>query len=470
MSAQTKISGQINWGCLVPVCFVFLIVYIGVSNFVTMEAMKNCDGVEHNVDSIRHALEYYWDDTQRTDVPSLEILKKEKYLSGNVMGHLFGSSPCTITIITSSEPKRCPRGKYYVLRNMRTNWGEWVDEWPADMDLASAETDNLADEDKYRLANEAYVASSLASNKLLDPEEIHTKLIGMQFRSIEEILKDVESKFNENIEYEYLFLNSYELFCLNEANNYLELGTYFDKWVEETDSYMAYAARGTYYKNRAYDYRGSGYINTVSEDNLEMARRYWNLAVLDFKKSISLNSRLLPAYSQIVRTMRSMGKRSEAEVYVKAVLDIYPESYYIRYHYLKFLQPKWGGSHEEAFAFIRESQDYGHNNPRIWALRGYVYSSMAYNYMVDENYICAVENYSKALDYGDNKAWLANTARALWLIGEYDASVSTMEKIRPYALSPAHLESTIRFLKESIKKENFYEDGSPDYHTFEQYW
>jgi hypothetical protein len=69
-----------------------------------------------------------------------------------------------------------------------------------------------------------------------------------------------------------------------------------------------------------------------------------------------------------------------------------------------------------------------------------------------------------------NKSWLAKTALALWELEEHDASVRTMEKIRPYALRPEHLESTIRFLKESINNKNFDTGASPTYDTFVQRW
>ena len=81
----------------------------------------------------------------------METLKKEGYLSLNGVGYLFGSSPETITVITSSEPKRCRRGKYYVvkIKEVTEREGiksvefdrEWLDEWPVDIPNPNPEED-----------------------------------------------------------------------------------------------------------------------------------------------------------------------------------------------------------------------------------------------------------------------------------------------------------------------------------------
>jgi hypothetical protein len=134
MTEKTEKPNNSNWGCFVAVCIVFsFLPLIALLNMRAMQEKENCDRAERDADNISYALASYYSDPERTDVPSVETLKKLKDLSLNGVGYIFGSSPYDIIIITSSEPKRCGRGKYHVRRDMGKLWGEWVDEWSDDI-------------------------------------------------------------------------------------------------------------------------------------------------------------------------------------------------------------------------------------------------------------------------------------------------------------------------------------------------
>ena len=142
MFTQYEMSDYFKWGCIVSVCIVFLLLITSaVSNWLVLREHKHCNRVEGDLDIIYAALYvYYRDHPERTDVPSLETLKKEQNFSIYGVGYIFGSSPEDITAITSSESKRCNRGKYYVAKFMSR--GTWVDEWPTNIPNPNLVEDN----------------------------------------------------------------------------------------------------------------------------------------------------------------------------------------------------------------------------------------------------------------------------------------------------------------------------------------
>ncbi len=155
---------------LVQVCVVLFVVFIGLASFNIFQAMhtkENCIRAWDDAYNIFSALANYYFEHDQTHVPSLKTLEKVERLDLYCVRYLLGSSPETITIITSSEPNQCWQGKYYVVKVNGTerrwvNWEEWfrnprarvihwreweknqsgwVDEWPADIPNPNPEED-----------------------------------------------------------------------------------------------------------------------------------------------------------------------------------------------------------------------------------------------------------------------------------------------------------------------------------------
>lgn len=329
---------------------------------------------------------------------------------------------------------------------------------------------DISESEKYNLANMAYMGSGKTLNELLSPTTLHMMLMEKKYSILEQELKATENKYEKDKKYEFLFLNSYEALHFDNANNYYNLEEYFSDWVSNKSSYSAYAGRGFYFNSRALKYRGSGYKNSVAKKDLDKARYYWNKAVDDFNKAIALNPKLLPVYSQLIQVYRSMGKKDEAKSMIEIALHEIPTSYYIRRNTLAYLQPKWGSSYDEAYAFIKEAQVYGAKNPRIWVLRGYVSGSKADQCMLDKNFECAAKYYDQALKYGVDNTWLAKKAYSLWMTGKHQESIDSMKQIIPYTVYVSGLQGTIRYLKGVAASNNPAGSNSPQYNDFIRNW
>lgn len=91
---------------------------------------QSCSKAETDAQNILAALSSYYAEPDRTDVPSIEMLRISENLSlNNEEAEIFGSATGTITVIIADTSKRCPRGNYFIT-DMGGNVGYWLEEWP----------------------------------------------------------------------------------------------------------------------------------------------------------------------------------------------------------------------------------------------------------------------------------------------------------------------------------------------------
>lgn len=319
--------------------------------------------------------------------------------------------------------------------------------------------DQYTEAQKYKMVNDA-LAKAVSANDL-SSTALEALIQQKNFNELEKLLANIENNYKkEPSVYEGNLIRSFESFAHIDNKNYEMTLVNFNQWVTAKKSYFAYAARGYYILGEASRYRGQNYISQTSKENLSKARALWNLALDDLRISIKLNPEFIPAYDQILQISRSNGDSVLEKETIAKVLKLAPQSYYIRSNYVEFLQPKWGGTYEEANKFIQDAQIYGSRNPQIWRLRGFVASAQAYQYQLDGNFTEAIKMYSEALKYGDRLYWLSNQAFNYYRLANFDAAIENVKRITNYLPNEEkakafHLVQIMKTESQKFKKQSF---------------
>jgi tetratricopeptide (TPR) repeat protein len=321
------------------------------------------------------------------------------------------------------------------------------------------QNDQYTEAQKYKLVNEALAKAVSISD--LSSTTLEALIQQKNFNELEKLLANIENNYKKDPGvYEGSLIRSFDSFARIDNKNYETTLANFNQWVTARKSYFAYAARGYYILGEASRYRGTAYIRQTPKVNLLKAEELWDLALDDLRTSIKLSPEFIPAYDQILKISRSNGDHALEEETLAKVLKLAPQTYYIRSNYVEFLQPKWGGTYEEANKFINDAQIYGGRNPQIWRLRGFVASAMAYQYQLDGNYAEAIKMYSEALKYGDRLYWLGNQALVYYRLGNFEAAIENVIRITNYLPNDRkskafHLVQIMKAESQKLKKQSF---------------
>jgi tetratricopeptide (TPR) repeat protein len=314
-----------------------------------------------------------------------------------------------------------------------------------------AESAKLSSNEKVLLANKWLLDSYSITD--ISVEKLGILLASENFTEIENILSKTEQKFKIDVRYELNLIRAYEAFSrIAEQDATHSSLAHFEKWISQSKSYIPHAAMGFYYAGLAGKARGNKYIGQIPEKNLVIARSFWTKSMSSLNKSISINDKFLPSYDGIIVVGMASGNREAAEKAISSALSNTPEAFYIRVNYIEYLQPKWGGTYEDANKFINAAQKYGEKNPRIWTLRGLVPAMQADQCQLDGKYAMSISKYTEALKYGDKPSWIRGKAFGQYMISDYKGAIESMNRASKY-LNPDQKSSLLRVV-EVLKAED----------------
>ncbi len=270
----------------------------------------------------------------------------------------------------------------------------------------------------------------MAVKKLDDPDtaEITNLLLQEKFEEFEKRSKYYEKQFSKNPLYESPLFKLYNAIDPENGNLYEKL----IKWVNTRPSYISYAARGIYKVNQGSLIRGNKFASDTPPENLYGMHLFHQEGKTDLLAAIKLNKRFSPAYcALIVVEMASGNIYGTTSIHNLAVRSI-PETYYVRYDYLRSLYPKWGGSYELMQEYVDGLDKAAQKNPRIWSLKGEVAAERGNSAWLDEDYQSAIQYYTEALSYGDRLSFLKYRGRLYMLVGQDALALEDFLKFRKY--------------------------------------
>ena len=275
-----------------------------------------------------------------------------------------------------------------------------------------------------------------ASNALMDARkiddpnsgEITNLILQENFEEFEKRSKYYEKQFLKNPLYESPLFKLYNAIDA-DSNHLLEK---LDKWVKTRPSYISYAVRGVCKVNLGWIIRGDKYADDTSPENLFGMHLFHEEGKTDLLAAIKLNKRLSPAYCALIGIEMASGNiDSTTNIHDLAVRSI-PQSYYVRYDYLKSLYPRWGGSFELMQEYVDGLDKAAQKNPRIWSLKAEVPAERGYTAWLDKDLDSAIQYYTEALSYGDRMSFLKYRGRLYMLVNQDALALEDFMKYRKY--------------------------------------
>lgn len=254
--------------------------------------------------------------------------------------------------------------------------------------------------------------------------------------------------YESDIAYEFAWIFSYRTFDdigdrKGAEEAYLH---FFDNWVNQTDSAIAYAARGMFYLGVASAHRGGKFSSQTRSSQFREMREYLALTDSNFAVALEKDSGLLPVYEAQMSSATKRGEDSLVQEVMEKALVVAPSSYWIRAAYLHDLKPQWGGSYEEMQVYLDSLTSIYDTNPRLWRLQGEAAGNRARRAYRNDEYEMAVQYISEALEYGDKYTWLKDRAFFNYKLKRYNESIADLKRIAGYGGGVEGTEFLIHYL------------------------
>ncbi|MBH0184337.1 MAG: DUF4034 domain-containing protein [Nitrospira sp.] len=175
-----------------------------------------------------------------------------------------------------------------------------------------------------------------------------------QFTRLNQLYENLQQHYEQGLINDRDLVLQYQAFYDTSPENEASL----NQWVEKAPkSYPARLARGLYYASVGVEYRGAKVIANTPSAKIRDLHHYLDLSNKDLVDSLPLTAK--PIVS-LLRLLKSSKHRDGKQVNRRWLDDstlIDPNNYEVRREYMITLTPRWGGSHDEMWAFLKECQD-----------------------------------------------------------------------------------------------------------------
>ena len=129
------------------------------------------------------------------------------------------------------------------------------------------------------------------------------------------------------------------------------------EWVDRyRNSYVALAARGSFYYFQGLEARGTAYIKDTPEGNIRAMRAYFDKAGADLERSLALTLKPYLSRLTLMSMARTNGNRRAERVQYLEAVKLAPQSVELRLAHMVSLEPRWGGSYRQMEALVAESR------------------------------------------------------------------------------------------------------------------
>ena len=175
-----------------------------------------------------------------------------------------------------------------------------------------------------------------------------------QFSRLNQLYEDLQQQYETGLINDRDLTLQYQAFYDTSPEN----ETFLNQWVEKSPkSYPARLARGIYYASVGKEHRGSDFIrNTPAEKILEL-HRYLDLSNRDVVDSLPLTAKPIVSVLQLLKSSKHRDGEKANRMWLQYGNRIDPKNYGLRRQYMLTLTPRWGGSYDEMWTFLKECQD-----------------------------------------------------------------------------------------------------------------
>ena len=175
----------------------------------------------------------------------------------------------------------------------------------------------------------------------------------------------------------------------------------FDDWVAAMPrSFAAEGARGLYYWRLGWRERGGRYPGDTPPERIARMRDHHEKALDSLQRARALNPRFSLAYALLISLAATTGDRFLRQDALHVGLRAVPRSALIRFHYLKSLQPWWGGSLDDIRTFLAETREAFPDDPELDFLQGYLDFATAETWRQQDKRTGPTQYYDRAVRHG----------------------------------------------------------------------
>ena len=230
------------------------------------------------------------------------------------------------------------------------------------------------------------------------PQE-ERKIIVEMLRS--EQFAQLDQRYNTLQErYEQGTINDRELTLKYQAfyDTSPENEAYLNQWIaKNTTSYPARLARGIYLRKLGEAARGAAYVKDTPRENMVKLQQYLERANGDFLDSLKLSRKPIVTLLHLVNSSMMRGDKQESIVWLNYANRIDPNNYGIKRRYLLTITPRWGGSYDQMWAFLKACRDQQTSAEFLRIFESTIYLDQAKSFAEQDQRERALPLYRKAL-------------------------------------------------------------------------
>jgi tetratricopeptide (TPR) repeat protein len=198
-----------------------------------------------------------------------------------------------------------------------------------------------------------------------------------------------------------------------------------DQWVAQAPaSAHALAARGMHEVAIGQEARGEDTIANTPPESLANMSKALDAARRDLQKALSINPRIMPAYTALIYIAKLSGDRELAERTIQQATKVDPATFYPRAYLSNMYEPRWGGSFEAMDRIAAEAMPLVDQNPRLTDLKVTALAARGLSFHWSHDYAAALREFDKGLAEGPDKFYLD---LAQYAAGEANDNVRAVE-------------------------------------------
>ncbi|MBS2026424.1 MAG: hypothetical protein JST54_00850 [Deltaproteobacteria bacterium] len=196
-------------------------------------------------------------------------------------------------------------------------------------------------------------------------DETLTLLKQRKFKQLDAALNSIQARFEHGQATEFELRNAYRPFYDESPDAYHPLS----EWAStERSSYPAHLARAINLRRRASRARGAKLIKDTPTDKIDEMEDLLAQAKDELDSSLTLTAQPYLSLINLMDITFEHGDQEEARRLIDKADAMVPQNMLARLTYLQNLDPRYGGSFEEAQAFIDASKQAGVNTTVLDAM------------------------------------------------------------------------------------------------------
>ncbi len=233
----------------------------------------------------------------------------------------------------------------------------------------------------------------------LAPTQSETRALldSNRFAELERRFSVIQQGYRQGSVSDVELRNAFRVFYPTDA----ALEPKYTAWIAQFPrSYVAHLARAIYYKKVGQESRGTDYIAKTTGGQMNGMEVAFGKALSDLHASVELDDKPLLAYLHELDIYSYEGDSKRCRELLDAAIEIDPRDFIAREKYMNTLEPRWGGSIQQMYAFLEESKRAGVSAADLRSLEGMILEDQARTEDEVGDYVAAERDYREAAARG----------------------------------------------------------------------